>query len=89
MVQSCYRLGFASVACPSGVSPSSPFCGADSGTWASIVYTISQGLQVFVFPASSAPMPSWPGGQWLQAVPSGLWACTYVWQPTANQLSLF
>ena len=91
MVQSCSVLvGFASVACPSSVSPSSHFCGGGSGTWASIAYAISQGLQVFVFAAPGVSLPSWPGGQWLPAVPSGLWSSAFVWVPSSgSQLTLF
>lgn len=90
MVQACSILvGFASVTCPAGVSPSNHFSGGGSGTWASIAYAISQGVRVFVFPAAGVPLPAWPGGQWLQAAPSGLWSLAWVWQPSANQLSLF
>jgi hypothetical protein len=90
MVQSCSVLvGFASVACPGKVSPVSHFCGGGSGTWASLAYGVAQGLQVFVFTAPGVSLPSWAGGQWLPAVPSGLWASAWVWQPSASQLSLF
>lgn len=91
MVSSCSVLvGFASIACPAGVSPVSHFSGGSSGTWASIAYAISQGLQVFVFAAPGVSLPSWAGGQWVQAVPSGLWAGAFVWVPSpGSQLTLF
>jgi hypothetical protein len=91
MVQACSVLvGFASVPCPSSVSPSSHFSGGGSGTWASIAYGISQGLQVFVFAAPGVSLPSWVGGQWAPAVGSGgLWSGAFVWQPSASQLTFF
>ena len=89
MVSACQILvGFASIPCPAGVSPSRHFCGGGSGTWASIAFAVSQGKRVFVFPSSGLPLPAWSGGQWVQAVPSGLWAKAFVWQPNASQLSL-
>jgi hypothetical protein len=89
MVSACSVLvGFASVACPSGVCPANHFSGGGSGTWASIAYAISQGLQVFVFPAAGVSLPAWSGGQWLPAAPSGLWSGAFTWQPSATQLSL-
>lgn len=89
MVNSCSVLvGFASVACPVGVSPSHSFSGGGSGTWASIAYAISKGLRVFIFVASDISLPAWSGGSWVQACPSGLWSQAYIWQPSANQLSL-
>jgi hypothetical protein len=73
MVSTCSILvGFASVSCPAGVSPACSFSGGGSGTWASIAYAVSKGLRVFVFVASNISLPSWPGGSWVQAVPSGL-----------------
>jgi hypothetical protein len=90
MVQACSVLvGFASVPCPSGVSPASHFgaCGG-SGTWASLAYAVSQGVRVFVFPAPGISLPPWAGGQWVQACPSGLWSGSFVWQPSATQLKL-
>ena len=89
MVQACSVLvGFASVACPAGVSPSSHFSGGGSGTWASLAYAVSKGLQVFVFVAEGVSLPSWSGGQWVQACPSGLWSKAWVFIPSACQLSL-
>jgi hypothetical protein len=47
-------------------------------------------LRVFVFAAPDVPLPSWSGGSWVQACPSGTWAAAWVWLPTASvsQLSL-
>ncbi len=89
MVSACNVLvGFASVSCPNGVSPLRHFCGGGSGTWASLVYAISQGKRVFVFLAPNVVLPAWSGGAWVQSVPSGLWAGSFTWQPSASQLSL-
>ena len=89
MVSACNVLvGFASVSCPNGVSPLRHFCGGGSGTWASLVYAISQGKRVFVFLAPTVVLPAWSGGAWVQSVPSGLWAGSFTWQPSASQLSL-
>jgi hypothetical protein len=89
MVQACSVLvGFASVPCPVGVSPSSHFCGGGSGTWASLAYAVSKGLQVFVFVADGVILPSWSGGAWVQACPSGLWSRAWSFVPSACQLSL-
>lgn len=89
MVSGCSVLvGFASVACPSVVCPSSHFCGGGSGTWASIAYAVSKGLRVFVFVEDGIALPSWLGGQWVQACPSGLWSRAWSFIPSASQLSL-
>ena len=89
MVSACSVLvGFASVSCPSGVSPSRHFSGGGSGTWASIAYAVSQGKRVFVFCGEGVSLPVWSGGAWVQAVPSGLWAGSFTWQPSGSQLSL-
>lgn len=89
MVAACSVLvGFASVSCPSGVSPSRHFSGGGSGTWASIAYAVSQGKRVFVFCGEGVSLPVWSGGQWVQACPSGLWSRAWVFIPLACQLSL-
>jgi hypothetical protein len=91
MVSACSVLvGFASVPCPSSVSPARSFCGGGSGTWASIAFAVGRGLRVFVFAAPDVPLPSWSGGSWVQACPTGTWAAAWVWLPTAavSQLSL-
>ncbi|HAH55312.1 MAG TPA: hypothetical protein DCM02_08545 [Flavobacterium sp.] len=81
-------IGFASVACPAGVCPSAHFSGGGSGTWASLAYAVSKGLQVFVFCADGVALPSWSGGQWVRAVPSGVWSRAWSFVPSACQLSL-
>lgn len=89
MVQHCTILvGFASVSCPSGVSPAHAFGGHGSGTWASVAYAVSKGKQVFIFKASGVLLPCWPNGHWVQAVPSGVWSQAYTWQASSSQLSL-
>lgn len=89
MVQSCSVLvGFASVPCPAVVNPDSHFCGGGSGTWASLAYAVSQGLQIFVFCGEGVSLPAWSGGRWVQAVPSGLWSQAWSFIPDNIQLSI-
>jgi len=89
MVSACSVLiGFASVNCPVDVSPICHFSGGGSGTWATLAYAVSKGLQVFVFMADGVSLPSWSGGSWVQACPSGLWSRAWSFVPLACQLSL-
>jgi hypothetical protein len=81
-------IGFASINCPAIVNPTKHFCGSGSGTWASIAYAVSQGKQVFVFKSAGVLLPAWSNGQWVQAVPSGVWSQAYTWQANNTQLSL-
>lgn len=90
MVNACSVLvGFCSVACPSSLSPASHFSGQGSGTWSSVAYAVALGHQVFIFPAAGVSLPSWSGGQWVKAAPSGLWSLAYTWQNHSSQLRLF
>jgi hypothetical protein len=89
MVQACSVLvGFVSVPCPAVVNPDSHFCGGGSGTWASLAYAVSQGLQIFVFCAEGVSLPCWSGGRWVEAVPSGLWSQAWSFIPDSVQLSI-
>lgn len=73
-------LSFPGAACPAGVFPSSVssrcFCGAGSGSWASLAFAVGSGVPSFVFlPAGVAAPAGWGlvplGGGWFAAGVSG------------------
>jgi hypothetical protein len=74
-------VSFPSSACPAGLSPSASssrcFCGAGSGTWASLAFAAGSGLPCLVFgfaPPSGWGFVSLGGGWWFRAavVPAGV-----------------
>ena len=67
-------IGFVSSPCPSRVRPSAKssacFCGAGSGSWASLAFAVGSGVGavvVFWCGAGAPQLPAWSAGSWVPA----------------------
>lgn len=92
MVQNVGRLiGFASDPCPAIVNPKRSFVGGGSGTWASLAFAASLGIEVIVFLADGLELPPWKNGRWAHASKDGIFSEAYIWIPSEKdaQLVLF
>ena len=79
-------VSFPAAPCPGGLSPSAKsskaFCGAGSGTWASLAFAVGSGVPCLVFLPSSIPAPAgWGlqplGGGWFQHQPPVVQPCLF------------
>jgi hypothetical protein len=57
--------------------------GGGSGSWLSVALAVGTGLPVVVFPPAGVAPPAWPGGSWVPAASSGVWAAAVRWSPSA------
>lgn len=56
--------------------------GGGSGTWLTVALAVGAGLPVVLFLPAGVAAPAWPGGSWLPAASSGVWAAAVRWSPS-------